>query len=101
MRQQAEPVSQVTVFWVSRRGGLGLGEKDRWLLDFPAGEVEGRQVPEPHALDRLAPLAPPEQAPDAPGRRGDEGQRQHREPRYGAGEVGEHRVELGVRAVLR
>src|SRR2546422_8570049 len=50
----------------SRRRGLGLGEKDRRLRDFPACRVEGFELPEPDALHRPAPA---EQAPDGRGGR--------------------------------
>src|SRR3989454_9092110 len=82
---------------ISRRRGLGLGEKDRRLRDFPACRAEGFELPEPDALHRPAPA---EQAPDGRGGGGGEGEAEDGEPPHGAGEAREHVIELGVLARL-
>src|SRR6266576_6661012 len=78
--------------------GLGLWEQDRWLRYAPPLDRQAREVGPTHLAKGL-PCR--ERAPDGVGGPRDERQPQRREPRHGARQVREHRIELRILLLLR
>src|SRR5256712_1212823 len=106
-RKYLSEVSHITAFWgfwASRRRQPRLGKKNRRLRDLPAGHIEAGDICEVHLDERPGGRrgrGGPEQRPHGLGGGRHERLAEDGELGDGAGEAGEHLIELGVLARLR